>query len=227
MLRRITTSFTRWLPPKVHFVLVQPFSQTRKFFNTLLYHCYLYKLRRKEFAGLHLGSGSNRIAGFCNIDANPYSRCEVVSDIKRLKLRSESVEVIYSSHVFEHIPRAETNSVLREWYRVLKPEGKLYLCVPNLETLFTIYLRHLPRYHAEADRKLVDAACGIVYGGQADRHDFHFYGYSFATMNALLESLGFHDVQLLDSTGFCTQTADASQSTVADIPISLNLVTTK
>jgi predicted SAM-dependent methyltransferase len=222
--RSIGNLFTQRLPPKLHFFLVQPFSQTPKFFKTLRYHSGLYRDAGRDFAGLHLGSGNSRIEGFCNIDGNPLLQCDLVSGLEKLKLNSDSVDIIYASHVFEHIPRAGTTAVLKEWRRVLKPEGRLYLCVPDVEALFKIYLENLPHYDTEAGRSLVDVACGIAYGGQVDRYDFHFYGYSFATLKALLESAGFKDVQRFssDDANFDLP-IDGHTAAISGVPISLNV----
>ncbi len=227
-LRSIGGQFTRRLPPKLHFLLIQPFSQTPKFLNTIRYHTRLYRDAGQEFAGLHLGSGNTRIEGFCNIDGNPLVKCDLVSGLEQLKLNSDSVDVIYSSHVFEHIPRAGTAAVLREWRRVLKPDGKLYLCVPDAEALFKIYLDNLPRYGTEEGRGLVDLACDVAYGGQVDQYDFHFYGYSLTTLLALLESTGFKDVRRFSrqEVGFDLP-ADGSTASIAGVSISLNVQANK
>ena len=223
-LRSIGNRITRCLPPKLHFVLIQPFSQTPKFLNTIRYHSRLYLDAGKDFAGLYLGSGNSRIEGFCNIDGNPLVECDLVSGLEKLKLKSDSVNVIYASHVFEHVPRAGTAAVLGEWRRVLKPHGKLYLCVPDVEALFKIYLENLPNYDTEEGRELVDFACGVAYGGQVDRFDFHFYGYSFATLKSLLESTGFEGVRRYsrEEVDFDLP-VDGSTASIAGVPISLNV----
>jgi predicted SAM-dependent methyltransferase len=227
-LRSIVTQLTQRLPPKLHFLLIQPFSQTPKFLKTLRYHSGLYRDAGKDFAGLHLGSGNSRIEGFCNIDGNPMLQCDLVSGLEELKLNSDSVDVIYASHVFEHIPRAGTTAFLKEWWRVLKPEGRLYLCVPDLEALFKIYLENLPRYDTDEGRALVDLACGVAYGGQVDQYDFHYYGYSFVTLKALLESVGFKNVVRFKHNDLVFDPpVDASAAQIGESPISLNVSTVK
>lgn len=151
-----------------------------------------------------------------------------MSGLEKLKLNSDSVDIIYASHVFEHIPRAGTTAVLKEWRRVLKPEGRLYLCVPDVEALFKIYLENLPHYDTEAGRSLVDVACGIAYGGQVDRYDFHFYGYSLVTLQALLESVGFKNVVRFRREGLELEPPiDASTAQIGESSISLNVQAVK
>lgn len=192
------------------------------------YHFYLFKLANVKFAGLNLGSGSTRINGFCNIDSYPRSICDVMAHIDKIKLSSNSVGAIYSSHVFEHVPRAQATRVLTEWYRVLKPGSKMYICVPDQEVLFRVYLDNLPRYNTEEGRYLVDRACYLTYGGQTNRHDFHFYGYSFTTLKHLLESVGFCDVKRFErgNTNLALPN-DISVAHVDSFPMSLNVEASK
>lgn len=51
----------------------------------------------------------------------------MVSDTSTLPARS--IEIIYAAHVLEHMP--DPGKVLREFRRLLKPGGKLFIFVPN------------------------------------------------------------------------------------------------
>ena len=47
-----------------------------------------------------------------------------------------SFDTLYASHVLEHFDYfSELEAVLDEWYRILKPGGKLYISVPDIEVL--------------------------------------------------------------------------------------------
>ncbi|MDM7998658.1 MAG: methyltransferase domain-containing protein [Dehalococcoidia bacterium] len=200
------------------------FLATVKVPKSIAYHFFLFRLANIELEGLNLGCGASRIKGFCNIDANRRVACDVIARVDKLKLSSNSVGAIYNSHVFEHIPRAEAVRVLTEWYRVLRPGGKLYLCVPDQEVLFRVYLDNLPLYDTTEGRYLVDRACYLTYGGQANRHDFHFYGYSFTTLKSLLESVGYEDVRRFDrSTSDIEFPRDISVAQVDSFQWSLNV----
>jgi predicted SAM-dependent methyltransferase len=196
--------------------------------KTAAYHLYLFRMANTIFDGLNLGSGRTRIKGFLNVDASPRTRCDVVARIDRIKLSSRSVSTVYASHVFEHIPRAEGPIVLAEWHRVLKPGGKLYICVPDEEVLFRVYLDNLPRYDTQEGKHLVDRACYLAYGGQSNRHDFHFYGYSFTTLKYLLESVGYRNVRRFDRSGLDIEfPQDVSVAQVDSFPMSLNVEASK
>jgi len=170
---------------------------TVKFAKSAAYHMYFFKIFKKQFDVLNLGSGT-KIKKFLNIDANPLSWCDVIARIEKLKLKSNSVGIIYSSHVLEHIPSERAQKALAEWYRVLKPGGKLYISVPDLEFLFRVYLDNLPYYHTEKGKYLADRARFCVYGAQRNKYDIHCDGYSFITLKHVLELVGFKNVQRFD-----------------------------
>ena len=89
---------------------------------------------------LNLGSGVNTSPEFINIDAFPSRRTHLVLDIQNLTIFPDnSVDMVYASHVIEHIPRSNLKKTLVEWHRVLKPGGTLRFGVPDLDKLIAIY----------------------------------------------------------------------------------------
>jgi SAM-dependent methyltransferase len=56
--------------------------------------------------------------------------------IKGLALADSVVEVLYSSHVLEHLDRHEVELYLKEARRILRPGGILRLVVPDLTLIF-------------------------------------------------------------------------------------------
>lgn len=58
----------------------------------------------------------------------------------RLPLDSGSVDVVYSSHMLEHLSRAEAKVALAEFNRVLEPGGVLRLVVPDIRRMIDTYL---------------------------------------------------------------------------------------
>ena len=70
---------------------------------------------------LHLGCGTKYLPGFLNIDGNLFNKIDVWLDVRNgLPFRSDSVESIYSTHMFEHFYPDELNRILQECARVLK-----------------------------------------------------------------------------------------------------------
>lgn len=198
----------------------------KKISITLLYNLYFFRLTNKKFKGLHLGSGNIKINGFLNIDANIFFNSDLAANIKKLKINSESVESIYNSHILEHFKRKEAPKVLREWYRILSKGGLIYICVPDLEEIFSIYLDNLKKYNQDKESKrVVNFIERILYGGQNHKYNFHYNGFSFLTLKELLESAGFKDIEKIEGNFFGLQ--DGSTAAFGSRSISLNIKATK
>lgn len=52
--------------------------------------------------------------------------------------KAESVDEIYSSHFFEHIPKGLRPFFMDECYRILRPEGKMTIIVPYWQSMRSI-----------------------------------------------------------------------------------------
>lgn len=59
---------------------------------------------------------------------------------KPIKFNDNSVDVIYTSHMLEHMSREDALVFLRNTYRILKPGGVLRISVPDLSILIKRYL---------------------------------------------------------------------------------------
>lgn len=89
---------------------------------------------------LHLGCGTKYLSGFVNIDGNLFNKIDVWLDVRNgLPFPSNSVDSIYSTHVFEHFYPDELNRLLRDCVRVLKSGGGIRIVVPSLESAITAY----------------------------------------------------------------------------------------
>lgn len=95
---------------------------------------------------LHVGCGpqnKSRLKGFNSDDWNEI-RFDIDKNVKpdiegtltdmRL-VESASVDAIYSSHNIEHLYSHEVPKALKEFYRVLKPEGIVVITCPDLQAV--------------------------------------------------------------------------------------------
>ena len=88
---------------------------------------------------LNLGSSGSRIPpDICGeeweqVTVDIVPPADVVCDVRQLKFDSDSVDLVYASHLLEHFYEHELFAVLREWRRVLKPGGKLLIRVPDMQ----------------------------------------------------------------------------------------------
>jgi predicted SAM-dependent methyltransferase len=58
----------------------------------------------------------------------------------RIPVEANCVEVIYSSHMLEHLDRNDADNFLKEVYRVLRPGGIIRLAVPDIHRQVSRYI---------------------------------------------------------------------------------------
>jgi len=106
---------------------------------------------------LNVGCGSNFHADWLNVDVVPASAAVMSVDIRKgLPFADEAIDVVYCSHVLEHLSRQEAASLLGQMRRVLRPGGVIRVVVPDLETLAREYLRLLDRLNREPNAAAAD-----------------------------------------------------------------------
>lgn len=114
--------------------------------NIYLYFLHIFSfykwqaLASKKEIFINLGSGP--VKGKDNwINIDLYG-ADICSDLRKgIPLRENSVDKIYSSHMFEHIPFKELKKFIAECYRVLKDGGELSVCVPDARLFIDCYLK--------------------------------------------------------------------------------------
>lgn len=141
---------------------------------------------------LHLGCGKRYIPGFIHVDQVAFPHIDHVQDIRDLSNFSEgSASLIYACQVIEYFDQHEVETVLGEWRRVLKDDGKLRLSVPNFAVIAKLYL---------AGVKL-DWFIGTLYGRISDGSGgwvYHRTTYDEETLRKLLRKVGFGNIDLWD-----------------------------
>jgi SAM-dependent methyltransferase len=142
---------------------------------------------------------------------------------KGIPFDSGSVDVVYHSHVLEHLDRPVARSFLEETLRVLKPGGLCRIVVPDFEFLCRAYIQHLdgcrrdPQQRAghedfvegvleQSVRRKAAATDGrkgaarlidqLLLGDARRRGETHQWMYDGVTLPHILEGLGYRQVAL-------------------------------
>lgn len=95
---------------------------------------------------LNVGSGGHSLPGFVDLDVpspsydhlrtQPFTPYDIRQD--PMPFADSSVDVIYSSHVIEHVEDRHVLTFLSEASRVLKPGGVLRIATPDAEFLWDV-----------------------------------------------------------------------------------------
>jgi SAM-dependent methyltransferase len=82
---------------------------------------------------LHLGCGEVRYDGYVGVDIREDVHPDVVADLRTIwPWPDSSVDEVVAEDVFEHLP--DKLHSLRELYRVLRPNGRALIQVPDATT---------------------------------------------------------------------------------------------
>ena len=139
---------------------------------------------------IHLGCGPIDAPGFINVDAVFRRHVHYVQEVERLSIFSdEYADLIYASHVLEHISHTRVAEVLKEWRRVLKEGGVLRISVPDFDKLVATFV---------AEAQDISAIISPLMGGQDYPHNFHKAVFNERYLTELLLSAGFKEVREWD-----------------------------
>lgn len=74
---------------------------------------------------LEIGPHKRRIEGFETTDIVKSPLVDHVADCRALPFRSGTFDLVYASHVIEHIEWTDVERTVAEWARIVKPGGHL------------------------------------------------------------------------------------------------------
>jgi predicted SAM-dependent methyltransferase len=134
---------------------------------------------------LHLGCGRKKLEGWVNCDL--YGS-EMDMDIRSLPFNDNEADEIMAIHVCEHFYVHDIANVLKEWRRVLRPQGQLILELPCLDKVIAHFL------HGSA----ANMTLWPLYGDPNTHKDgepaLHKWCWSRIAFTKLLEEAGFTDI---------------------------------
>ncbi len=141
---------------------------------------------------LHVGCGSKYIPGFIHVDVLDAPHIDHQCLVDDFSMFSEnSFDLIYASHVLEHFGRREVLNVLKEWQRILLPNGVLRLAVPDFSAVVDLYAK-------EGLKDGLSGLVGLVCGGQRNQYDYHKIIFDEPFLSHLLHSAGFKNIRRWD-----------------------------
>lgn len=138
---------------------------------------------------LNLGSGSNKIKGFTNVDCEDSCKPDLLFNFinNNLPFKKNSVDEIVMFHTIEHIQKRLHEHILTDCFRVLKVGGRLLLSYPNFKECYKRWeSNHLGKkefWHA------------TMFGRQLYPSDHHVCAMDPPELEALLRTRGFDRIK--------------------------------
>lgn len=173
---------------------------------------------RLNLGGAGEGFLEGRIPGFLTVDLRSGPDTDIVCDASKLTpFKDASVQDVYASNVLEHFSHLNTVDVLKEWRRVLVPKGQLYVSVPDFARAVEIYnkfgLTPWLNFH--------------LWGDQKHALNYHYTGFTFATLAKALTDAGFSDVRKVGAFGLGGKDGSTNVDSMEGKLISLNVIALK
>jgi len=114
----------------------------------------------------------------CNMDVDESAGADLIQDITQPvpDYLHNKFDIVWASHVLEHISRNDLRQAVQNMYDMLKPGGELWVWVPCMEYACREIL-------AGRDTSAVQA---LVFGGQKNEYDFHRTGYTLDALTVLV-----------------------------------------
>ena len=143
---------------------------------------------------------------------------------KGIPFKNNSVDVVYHSHVFEHLPKEHAKKFMAEVKRVLKPGGIQRIVIPDMETLCQELIDHLAICDVNEEEyplheNFIDNIIGqcvqeesvgttkqsklqatlekIILGSAKKRGQTHQWMYDRISLKLLLKECGFTNIKAL------------------------------
>lgn len=135
---------------------------------------------------INVGAGDKYMPGFINVDR--HGDQDVLADTHPLPFHTDYADEIWAIHILEHLHRSEASKALYEWFRVLKPGGKLILELPCLDKIAWMIVN--------GEKNLRMTLLGL-YGDPRDPKPdmMHQWCWSKAELHEALTNVAFTDIK--------------------------------
>jgi SAM-dependent methyltransferase len=118
-----------------------------------------------------------------------FSRLKYLNVTRKFPYPNNSIDVVFCSHLLEHLYPDEAIFCLRQVYRVLRKNGIFRIAIPDLDSLIQKYDCNNP-----------DEFVKSIYEAQNRKHDIknsHHWQYNSVSITQKLKDAGFSEVCIL------------------------------
>lgn len=169
-----------------------------------------FKKENRQSSGLKivdLGCGQNKLktdeGDVIGVDIRELPGVDYRADLHCLPFATGEFDIVFSSHTLEHFSREETDRVLDEWIRVLKPGGEFRIVVPNIawvaNQLVDLVQPDDLQNPTQTGFTLEGDILNVLYGSQEYEQNFHKNGFWPERLKALLSKRGFTRIEIDDA----------------------------
>lgn len=135
----------------------------------------------------HIGCGQFNDRRYINVDTRPFKHIHYVDSIENFGniFPQGHLDLIYASHVIEHVSYLKLPGLMKTFYGCLKNGGILRLSVPDFKAIIRIY----------TETGSIENVLPSLMGGQGIKENFHYSAFDKIYLNKLLLNAGFREVR--------------------------------
>ncbi len=152
---------------------------------------------------IEIGPGLHPTPGHLHIDIDPWSpHLEAIAPMWDLPLPADWASEIRAIHTLEHVHPSRLEDTLREWYRVLAPDGKVLVSVPNGPAIMDAFKQSAVPEKWPLGGSLLGMYCGpdSTDPRRLRMRSDHQIVFDWTLLEWALQSAGFRDIQDLSDT---------------------------
>ena len=147
---------------------------------------------------IHFGGGKDKLEGFINTDIIGKIPINIA---KTLPFSSETVDMIYSCHVIEHIYYKNFEDFLKESFRVLKKGGTHIIMTPSLTRLINAlyYDKVLKSILLKGHEKLagVELDPALFLNRMMNTYYGHKFIHDFESIYRVAKTVGYSEIKII------------------------------
>jgi predicted SAM-dependent methyltransferase len=134
---------------------------------------------------VNVGCGDKYFPGWTNCDR--HGEADVSTDAFPLPFPTDAATELWAIHLLEHLHRRYASEALTEWFRVLKPGGRLVLELPCMDKI--------ARMIVDGEKDLRLTVMGIFGDPREENHDMmHQWCWSERELLEALTSVGYEQI---------------------------------
>jgi len=144
----------------------------------------------------------NKLWQEVRVDIDPLVKPDVVTSTTDLShFEMHSVDAVYSSHNLEHLYIHDVQAALKEFVRVLKPQGFVLITLPDLQTIAQKVVEGELDTTAYTSKMGPITAFDMLYGHkkavqEGNSYMAHNSGFTAKSLGQLLLAMGFQEVRV-------------------------------
>ncbi len=139
---------------------------------------------------INVGCGFKYIPGAVNVDRHGET-ADIHADAFPLPFSTDYADEIWAIHLLEHLHRREAPKALYEWFRVLKPGGKLVLELPCLDKIVQNIVN--------GEKNIRLTLLGLFGDPRDEKPDMmHQWCWSKEELTEALSNVAFTDIQVME-----------------------------